>query len=203
MSSKDVIRCRMREVLKRMTPSVRMEKSQFLLKQFLSFPEYQNLQKFAVYINLPEEPDTTLIIEKALLDGKSVFVPQVMFNASENYPCMYMRSLKSLKEIELWKPNKWGIKEPDPIPNEELSDIITSQGGLDLLIVPGLAFTSTGHRLGRGGGYYDRYVAWYMKQCHSGVLRRPYLTAFAFSEQIVDYIPSEPHDINIDQLFVA
>ncbi|CAH8854476.1 unnamed protein product [Trichobilharzia szidati] len=197
MSSKYAIRHQMRDILKNMTPSMRMKKSEDLVKQFLCTPEYCSVQKLAVYINLPEEPNTMLLIEKALMDGKRVFVPKVI-SAD-----MYMLPVKSVEEIKLWKPNKWGIKEPEQVLNEELSDIVTSQGGLDSFIVPGLAFTRNGGRLGRGGGYYDRYIAWYMKQCHLGVFRRPYVTAFAFSEQIIDYIPLESHDLHVDHLFVA
>ncbi|XP_018652173.1 putative 5-formyltetrahydrofolate cyclo-ligase [Schistosoma mansoni] len=170
---------------------------------FLSSPEYCASRRLAVYISLPEEPDTIPLIEKALLDGKSIFVPQIMFSASDDYPPMSMRHVKSLKEIESWKSNKWGIKEPEPVSYVEQLDEITKQGGLDLFVVPGLAFTRSGHRLGRGGGYYDRYIQWYTGQCHLGVFQRAKLVAFAFEEQIVDYIPSETHDLIIDQLFVA
>ncbi|RTG85065.1 5-formyltetrahydrofolate cyclo-ligase [Schistosoma bovis] len=166
-------------------------------------PEYCASRRLAVYISLPEEPNTIPVIEKALLDGKSIFVPQIMFSASDDSPPMCMRHVKSLKEIESWRSNKWGIKEPEPVSYVEQLDEITSQGGLDLFVVPGLAFTRSGHRLGRGGGYYDRYIQWYTGQCHLGTFQRAKLVAFAFEEQIIDHIPSETHDLIIDQLFVA
>lgn len=88
---------------------------------------------------------------------------------------------------------------------EHIVHIVTASftGGLDLFVVPGLAFTRSGHRLGRGGGYYDRYIQWYTGQCHLGTFQRAKLVAFAFEEQIIDHIPSETHDLIIDQLFVA
>ncbi|CAH8566848.1 unnamed protein product [Schistosoma intercalatum] len=203
MTSKSEIRQRMRRILRQILPSVHMKKSEYLLKQFLSSPEYCASRRLAVYISLPEEPNTIPVIEKALLDGKSIFVPQIMFSASDDSPPMCMRHVKSLKEIESWKSNKWGIKEPEPVSYVEQLDEITSQGGLDLFVVPGLAFTRSGHRLGRGGGYYDRYIQWYTGQCHLGTFQRAKLVAFAFEEQIIDHIPSETNDLIIDQLFVA
>ncbi|KAK4470748.1 hypothetical protein MN116_006272 [Schistosoma mekongi] len=201
MTNKNVIRQRMRRILKCMSPSERTRKSECMLTQFLSSPEYRDFRRLSIYISLPEEPNTLPLIEKALFDGKSVFVPQIF--SSEKYPPMSMRLVKSLKEIEIWKSNKWGIKEPEPLSNTEQLDDIISQGGLDLFVVPGLAFTRSGDRLGRGGGYYDRYIEWYTKQCHMRNFQKAKLVAFAFSEQIVDSIPSESHDLSIDQLFVA
>ncbi|VDO79098.1 unnamed protein product [Schistosoma curassoni] len=91
-------------------------------------PEYCASRRLAVYISLPEEPNTIPVIEKALLDGKSIFVPQIMFSASDDSPPMCMRHVKSLKEIESWRSNKWGIKEPEPVSYVEQLDEITSQG---------------------------------------------------------------------------
>lgn len=68
-------------------------------------------------------------------------------------------------------------------------------GGLDLILVPGLAFTRSGQRLGRGKGYYDRYLHHYRQL--SGV--RPVTSvALAFKEQIFDSIPTSEHDVIID-----
>lgn len=73
---------------------------------------------------------------------------------------------------------KYGLLEPrkkHPVPPESL----------DVVIVPGLAFDSVGGRLGRGGGFYDRFLA---------LARPPVSIGVAFEEQIVDHIPLEPHD---------
>jgi 5-formyltetrahydrofolate cyclo-ligase len=65
---------------------------------------------------------------------------------------------------------------------------------LDLVIVPGLAFTTNGHRLGRGKGYYDSFL----KKCSGVQERPPYTIALAFNEQIVPSIPVDTHDFVID-----
>lgn len=65
-------------------------------------------------------------------------------------------------------------------------------GGLDLVIVPGIAFTKSGDRLGHGKGYYDAFLNSLAK------IRRATTVAVAFKEQIVSYIPMDSHDKKID-----
>lgn len=65
---------------------------------------------------------------------------------------------------------------------------------IDLLIVPGVAFTSRGERLGYGGGYYDRYIP---------LCRKSRVLALAFREQLVDSLPTEDHDLLIPELLTA
>lgn len=62
---------------------------------------------------------------------------------------------------------------------------------IDLLVVPGVAFTLAGARLGYGGGYYDRYIP---------LCSRARILACAFAEQLVDALPTEPHDYTLPQL---
>ena len=68
-------------------------------------------------------------------------------------------------------------------------------GGLDLIFMPGLAFSKNGARLGRGKGFYDNYLA---KCKHSGCL--PKTVALLFHEQLVDNVPTHDHDILVDNL---
>ena len=70
-------------------------------------------------------------------------------------------------------------------------------GGLDLILVPGLAFTRSGHRLGRGKGYYDTFLMKH-KAMHAATHRPLTTIALAFREQIYDEIPTVEHDFTID-----
>ena len=72
--------------------------------------------------------------------------------------------------------------------------ILNVAGGLDLIIVPGLAFTADGKRMGRGKGYYDTYL----KRCLSSQNKPPVTVALAFSPQIVESVPTNEHDVNVD-----
>ncbi len=86
------------------------------------------------------------------------------------------------------QPGAMGIATPLPqlpyLPPEEI----------DLLLVPGVAFTPEGARLGYGGGYYDTYIP----RC-----QRARVLALAFAEQVVEAIPTEPHDLPLPQLILA
>lgn len=69
-------------------------------------------------------------------------------------------------------------------------------GHLDLVLAPGLAFTKTGVRLGRGKGYYDKFLA----KCFQEFKVEPATIALAFKEQIVDEIPKTETDVLMDQV---
>lgn len=85
----------------------------------------------------------------------------------------------------------YGIREPyRSLPMiEDLSQI-------DLLIVPGAAFDVQGHRLGYGGGYYDRYLS----SIHNQTGKLPVLIAPCFDLQVIDHIPTDSYDIDIDMI---
>jgi 5-formyltetrahydrofolate cyclo-ligase len=70
-------------------------------------------------------------------------------------------------------------------------------GDLDVVIVPGLAFDSTGARLGRGGGFYDRLLA-RMARLPAG--NRPVSVGVCLDEQVVEKVPVEAHDLRVDMI---
>lgn len=73
---------------------------------------------------------------------------------------------------------------------------LLSPGGLDLIFLPGLGFDRQGHRLGRGGGYYDAYL----KRCVQHPHGKPYTMALAFREQICLQVPVDEHDVKVDEV---
>ncbi|KAL3312015.1 hypothetical protein Ciccas_009401 [Cichlidogyrus casuarinus] len=82
-----------------------------------------------------------------------------------------------------------------------LVDEAIESGGIDLMIVPGLAFTPSGARLGRGGGYYDQYLEGYcpsFEARHGFRAKQPFKVALSFSEQIIASLPMENHDVSVD-----
>lgn len=80
------------------------------------------------------------------------------------------------------------------IPEPAAHTLAVSPECIDILIVPGVAFTASGERLGYGGGYYDRFIP----RC-----AQARLVALAFPEQLVDSIPTDEHDLRIPQLITA
>ena len=96
----------------------------------------------------------------------------------------------SVPSFDGLRRGEFGVLEPDP---DRAARIAPDR--LDLVIVPGVAFTAGGARLGRGGGFYDRFLA-----------RVPDPTprvGVAFRCQVFDQIPTEPHDAHVDELVVG
>jgi 5-formyltetrahydrofolate cyclo-ligase len=73
---------------------------------------------------------------------------------------------------------------------------LLSTENLDLVLIPGLAFTRSGKRLGRGKGYYDRFLA----RCFRKFKKHPFTLGLAFKQQIVSDIPTTDTDIILDQV---
>ena len=114
-----------------------------LTERFLQHPFYQEAKTIATYLSSPHEFQTQELIERALKDGKKVLIPKT-------YP-------KGRMEFVVYHPQQlaktsFGLLEPQG----DLEVVGPSQ--IDLIHVPGLAFTTEGYRIGYGGGYYDRYL---------------------------------------------
>ena len=114
-----------------------------LTERFLQHPFYQEAKTIATYLSFPHEFQTQELIERALKDGKKVLIPKT-------YP-------KGRMEFVVYDPKQlaktsFGLLEP----KGDLEVVDPSQ--IDLIHVPGLAFTTEGYRIGYGGGYYDRYL---------------------------------------------
>ena len=114
-----------------------------LTERFLQHPFYQEAKVIATYLSFPHEFQTQELIEQALKDDKKVLIPKT-------YP-------KGRMDFVVYDPQQlaktsFGLLEPQG----DLEVVKPSQ--IDLIHVPGLAFTTEGYRIGYGGGYYDRYL---------------------------------------------
>lgn len=129
-----------------------------------------------LYHALPDEVDTSLLLSSAMLMGKRVLLPKVVGDDLEL--CLY--------SPDALVSGAYGIMEPaGPSLSEE------EYAGIDLAIVPGMAFSSAGVRLGRGKGYYDRLLP---------RLPRAYRIGLCFSFQLLSHIPSEQHDVLMNEV---
>ena len=116
---------------------------QALTERFLNHPFYQEAKTIATYLSFPHEFQTQELIEQALKDGKKVLIPKT-------YPKGRMESV--VYHPQQLAKTSFGLLEPQG----DLEVVEPSQ--IDLIHVPGLAFTTEGYRIGYGGGYYDRYL---------------------------------------------
>ena len=107
---------------------------------------------------------------------------------------MEMVLLKDLQDYKSLPVTKWNIKQPA---NDEIREEALETGGLDVILIPGMAFTKDGKRLGRGKGYYDTYLS-KAKELIPG--SPPKTIALAFNQQILDDIPVDDYDFLIDKI---
>ena len=149
---------------------------QALTERLLHHPFYQEAKVIATYLSFPYEFQTQELIEQVLKDGKKVLIPKT-------YP-------KGRMEFVVYNPQQlvktsFGLLEPQG----ELEVVEASQ--IDLIHVPGLAFTTEGCRIGYGGGYYDRYLEHFTGHTLSTV----------YPCQVQDFIP-ENHDIPVQEVLI-
>ena len=168
-----------KQVLQEMKAIPREQKQdidQVLTERFLKHPFYQEAKIIATYLSFPHEFQTQELIEQALKDDKKVLIPKT-------YP-------KGRMDFVVYDPQQlvktsFGLLEPQG--NLEVVDV--SQ--IDLIHVPGLAFTTKGYRIGYGGGYYDRYLKHFSGHTLSTV----------YHYQVQDFIP-ENHDIPVEEVLI-
>lgn len=129
-----------------------------------------------LYHALPDEVPTQALMDQLVAQGKTVVLPRVV-----NDTDMELRRYTGLQDLQ---EGAYSIMEPT-------GELFTDYDAIDVAIIPGMAFDSDGHRLGRGKGYYDRFLS-----------RVPslYKIGLCFSWQMVDYVPYDEHDIMMDEV---
>ena len=169
-----------REHIKRavsaLSPCERARKSEHIKDALLQLPEFAGAKVVMLFASMPDEVDTLPIISAALEAGKTVVLPKVLSRAKEMITCPIADLDKDTCA------GVYGILEPT---GDTAADIIT----IDFCLVPARAFDRLGGRLGRGAGYYDRFMA--------DPAFRAARCGIAFSVQILDTVPSQPHDLPV------
>lgn len=172
---KKEFRVDMLKKLKDLTKQEHAQLSYELANQLFSDEWWQQAKTIGITVSNPPEVDTYQIIRKAWEQKKRVIVPKC-------HPKDKQMSFHELQQFTQLESVYYGLLEPIEAltPKVEAEDI-------DLLVVPGLAFTKDGYRLGFGGGYYDRFLANYKGRTVS----------LAFPIQLNEDIPIEAHDIPV------
>lgn len=161
--------------------------------------EYREADVILAYVSYKSEVDTTALIQQALADGKHVFAPKVSGKEMEFWQ---ISSLKDLRE------GYRGILEP--IQSISFSEWIKEHDCKVMMWMPGAAFDRERHRIGYGGGFYDRYLNRLLQQSvqttsadqmrtQSGCFMLT-TAALAYSCQVLERIPYEEHDVRPDML---
>ena len=170
---KQALRDKMRATRKAITPNLHAKKSASIREKLEAMPEWQSAKKVLLYVSTKDEVDTHQLTKDCIESDKQVYVPKVKDEK------LLICPIKTWTDL---KPGAFGILEPcetaDPAHPEEI----------DLILVPGLAFDQTGHRIGYGRGFYDSLL-----KSTKGLK-----VGLAFEEQIVGKIPTEDHDVPLD-----
>ena len=149
--------------------------SQEVCEHIMQHPRWIEADIVLLYHALPDEVDTTWLLQSS---GKRILLPVVVGDDLE------LREYKGDLQV-----GAYGIMEPCDVGSTLHFDSL-------LCIVPGMAFDRQGHRLGRGKGYYDRLFA---KLSDKSL----YKMGVCFDFQLLDAVPSEPHDIVMDEVMVG
>ena len=168
-TTKASLRTQARKAVAALSPAVRAAASAEICRRIEALPEWAGARTVALYAAQASEPDLAALLDAP---GRSYCFPRISGDGLEFHRC---------NSMDLLLPGPWQLLEPDPrrcpvVPALEI----------DLLCIPGLAFTRAGGRLGRGGGYYDRFLG----------RVRPEAAALGicFHAQLVPAMPLEIHD---------
>jgi len=171
--SKSALRKQIQERVASMNPDKKKSASQAICAQLSTIASIVHADSIFTYLPLQDEVDLRQIIELWIDESRTVCVPLIHWEEKT----MRGGLLTSLDDDALLE-TRHGIKEPrarHPLQ----ADCI------DVILVPGVGFDQGGGRLGRGGGFYDRFLA------HA---RPPIVIGVCFDEQLVDAVPRESHD---------
>ena len=170
------LRKKILQEMKALSQEQKQAMDRVLTEGFLQHPFYQEAKNIATYLSFPHEFQTQELIEQARKDGKKVLIPKT-------YP-------KGRMEFVVYNPQQlaktsFGLLEPQG----DLEVVEPSQ--IDLIHVPGLAFTKEGYRIGYGGGYYDRYLENFAGHSLSTI----------YPCQVQEF-KSEDHDIPVQEVLI-
>ena len=154
----------------------RAAQSEKIFGRVTELKEYHNSDAILCYYSIGSEVDTHQFLDRAISDGKRVYIPRVLSKEEMRF---------YLYESEKLAVSRFGIPEPEEDSEKEF--VFEKESPEKCLVVmPGLSFDNDGGRLGYGGGYYDRFLA-----------ARPgmHTCAVAFGAQIREHVPTDPLDV--------
>ena len=154
------------------------EMSRLACERLLADKRLGDASTVMMYYPLGDEVDVAPVIELLAENGKTVVLPQVTGETS-----MVVRRYSGKADLQ---EGAFGIMEP-------CGELFTDYEAIDVAIIPGMAFDRHGNRLGRGKGYYDRFLPL--------LPTRVYKIGVCFPFQLLDNIPTEEHDIKMDVVF--
>lgn len=176
--SKSDLRERMRALLAGMDATFRHDASAAACALLTGLESFRHASVVMLYMPLPSEVDLTPAALRCFREGKTVCVPRVHWKRRDMDP-MEIRSF----DDEEMDADEHGLRTP-----RAGTPLVPTL--IDLVVVPGLAFDPGGHRLGRGGGFYDRFLRRLRRSATS--------VGLAFDAQVIDEVPADDRDFAVD-----
>lgn len=161
-----------------LSPQQRKAAGLQLFRQLKIILQQKQLKTIHCFLPMGSEPDIEPFIDFVLKQELEVICPETL-------PSRQLKHLR-LKSLTQLESGRWGTHHP--IGGEQYT------GAYDLILVPGLAFDRQGNRLGYGGGYYDSFLKDHPEAHKVGI---------SYPFQLLDHIPTEEHDVNLDEILTG
>lgn len=186
--TKSELRKTIREIKRRFAQNELDETALAIISRLTAHPRFAAARTVMLYHSLPDEVNThRLLADMTAADaiaaktenplaGKTILLPRVTSDTE-----MELRLYTGSDDL---RPGAFGIMEP-------CGSAFTRYCEIDLAVIPGMAFDAAGHRLGRGKGYYDRFLP---------LIPQAYKIGVCFPFQIVDNVPTGPTDVVMDEV---
>lgn len=178
MVNKQELRRTVRQRKRAMTEEEIVMRSEKLAELFTASPAYRDAATLYGYMPYNQEVRTVPMMRRALLDGKRVAVPKVY---GDEMKFIYITDFDGMEKSE------FGI--PEPVADDPVAEDKTA-----LVLMPGLAFDAEGHRIGYGGGFYDKFL--------EAEPNHPTL-ALCYEFQMFPKLETDEHDIPVDTVLWA
>lgn len=177
-ANKKALRASIKQKRRALSIEYRQQASRKMQAELTRLPCYQAAEYIMLYMAMQDEVQLDELIAMVLKDGKKAVIPLVTGAG--------LMEAVELSDMADLVPDKYGIKTV----SEEKRRLIAPDK-IDLIIVPGVAFDKAGHRLGMGGGFYDRFM-----------LRasRAVRAALAYDCQLLVSVPAQVHDLTVDYI---
>lgn len=174
MMDKKELRKMIRERKRQFSAAQLRDMSKEIMRRLLAMPEIEKNSTIMMYYSLDDEVDTHEAIDRLVADGKIVLLPAVTSGTE-----MELRQYTCPEDL---KTGAFNIKEP-------AGRLFTDYESIDVAIIPGMGFDEEGNRLGRGKGYYDRFLP---------KIPRAYKIGVCFPFQKFPAIPYDSNDVKMD-----
>ncbi|MHB8963973.1 MAG: 5-formyltetrahydrofolate cyclo-ligase [Saccharofermentanales bacterium] len=180
---KQEMRDRIRTIRESQIEATRIEKSDAICRNLLSLelfsPERVKGRRIALFCSHKGEPETLEMYRVLSGYGAECFFPIV-----KGHHILMGKSCEGQSGYSGFRAGELGIPEPE----QSMDELVM----MDIIIIPGIAFSEDGHRIGYGKGYYDKYISRYLTE------KMPPVIAPAFEFQVVSEIVPSSHDIPVD-----